>query len=161
MQNQKGFTLIELMIVVAIIGILAAVAIPQYQNYTTRAKVSEVVLAASSCKTAVSEAYQAANSDTDLPNAGNYGCERGSAAADGNDATQASQYVATIETVDAPQKGTIQVTTKDLFSSSKVLTLVPTVTADSTVITGWVCGDTTKGTTIDPKFLPASCRGSS
>ena len=55
---QKGFTLIELMIVVAIIGILAAVALPAYQDYTARAKVSEVVLAASTCRTAVSEASQ-------------------------------------------------------------------------------------------------------
>ena len=54
-QNQKGFTLIELMIVVAIIGILAAVALPAYQDYTTRAKMSEVITFAGSAKTAVSE----------------------------------------------------------------------------------------------------------
>ena len=54
-QMQKGFTLIELMIVVAIIGILAAIALPAYQDYTTRAKVSEVMLAASSARTAISE----------------------------------------------------------------------------------------------------------
>ncbi|MDY0205139.1 MAG: prepilin-type N-terminal cleavage/methylation domain-containing protein [Pseudomonas sp.] len=63
-QMQKGFTLIELMIVVAIIGILAAVALPAYQDYTARAKMSEVILAASSAKTCVTEHAQIGSDPT-------------------------------------------------------------------------------------------------
>ena len=69
---QKGFTLIELMIVVAIIGILAAIALPAYQDYTARAKVSEVVLAASQCRTAITEASQTGLATE--PTANGFGC---------------------------------------------------------------------------------------
>src|SRR5437868_336587 len=85
---QQGFTLIELMIVVAIIGILAAVALPAYQDYTKRAKVSEVVLAASACRTTITEVYQSANSGA-APGANGWGCES---------ASQTSKYVAKVET---------------------------------------------------------------
>src|SRR5260221_6467052 len=70
---QKGFTLIELMIVVAIIGILAAVALPAYQDYTIRAKMSEVILAMSSCRTSINEVYQ--SGPTTAPSANGWGCE--------------------------------------------------------------------------------------
>src|SRR5664279_2795664 len=85
-QIQQGFTLIELMIVVAIIGILAAVALPAYQDYTKRAKVTEVILAASGCRTSITEVFQSA---TALPAGGAWGCES---------ASPTSQYVAQVNT---------------------------------------------------------------
>src|SRR5262245_5447767 len=104
---QQGFTLIELMIVVAIIGILAAVALPAYQDYTVRAKMSEVMLAASACRTSITEIYQSGGS---APGAGNWGCE-----------TASSKYVAGIAT-DA--NGKVSVTTGGGLPAG-VLTLVP------------------------------------
>ncbi len=70
-QTQKGFTLIELMIVIAIIGILAAVALPAYSSYTKRAQASEVLLAAATCRNAVTEVYAYGNA---LPAANAWGC---------------------------------------------------------------------------------------
>lgn len=159
-QAQKGFTLIELMIVVAIIGILAAVALPAYKDYTLRAKMSEVVLAASTCRTSITEAYQTA---AVLPGANAWGCELAAGAG--------TKYVSTI-TTDAA--GVVTVTTNagvfnDARADAKALTLIPMKvaavgatagTAASAVgdnIVGWTCGGA--GTTIALNLLPASCRG--
>ncbi|MFT3778601.1 MAG: pilin [Ottowia sp.] len=140
---QKGFTLIELMIVVAIIGILAAVALPAYQDYTTRSKVSEVLLMASPAKLAVSEtasslgslgAVTAANSGYTFPGA--------------------TQYVSGITITDATG---VVTATSTVPNATGDLLLTPTEIQNNNQPTGqltWVCSSAA----INAKYLPANCR---
>src|SRR5882672_4818563 len=96
---QQGFTLIELMIVVAIIGILAAVALPAYQDYTVRAKMSEVMLAASACRTSITEIYQSGGTP---PAANAWGCEGATSKYVGSVATDANGKVTVATTGGLP-----------------------------------------------------------
>ena len=156
---QKGFTLIELMIVVAIIGILAAVALPAYQDYTVRAKMSEVILAMSACRTTITEVYQTGGTP---PLQDQWGCgEVGSAT------PILTKYVAGLSTdVNGVITATIQGINTDV--NTKTITLIPLSASGTPATTapggnmgsglfGWICGST--GSTIDKKYMPGSCRG--
>ena len=137
---QQGFTLIELMIVVAIIGILAAVALPAYRDYTVRAKVSEVVLAASSAKTSIAEA--AANLGQMPP------------VASVDIAAQQSKFVSSVSySYGSATSGTITATgTGDSAIAASTITLDGTYDSTTGQVT-WACSGTIQG-----KYRPSSCK---
>jgi len=150
--TQGGFTIVEIMAVVAIIGVLAVIVLPSVKANTIRVKMSEALLNFSGCKAIITEVYL---SGGDSPGGGNWGCEV---------AANASTYVDNITTTD---EGVITVWLHgfgDLRLNTHRLSLTP-LDATGNVMTGggyvarWRCGSPADGTDVPAQFLPASCRG--
>ena len=136
---QQGFTLIELMIVVAIIGILAAVALPAYQDYTIRAKVSELMLAASSARTCITELVQSAGNGTAFPAVISVDC--------------VPAVVGKVTSAGVNASGVVTVSGSTATSSVGVaftVTLTPTISSGTLT---WTCNGS------NAKYVPGSCRG--
>jgi len=150
--SQAGFTIVELMIVVMIIGVLAALVLPSIRANAVRVRMAEAILALDTCKNVISELY---NSGGDPPGAGNWSCE----------ATNVSTYVDSITTT---EEGVIRASLRgfnDLRIDFHDLTLAPldnfgNLPAPGTIIRSWRCGSPADSTTPVPsQYLPGSCRG--
>lgn len=164
---QKGFTLIELMIVVAIIGILAAVALPAYQDYTVRSRVSEMILAASACRTTITETIQSTPAKQ-LPAANGWGCEKNTNNTAGSNASKLVLSLTTAQTGDIIVKADAKAVGVPATADSLRLVPYKAVSGNSVAFTAndvrtnvfeWRCGPAASNG-LEARFLPGSCRNS-
>ena len=139
---QKGFTLIELMIVVAIIGILAAVALPAYQDYTTRAKISEVLVMASPAKLAVAETASSLGSLALVTSTNT-----------GYTFPGTTKYVSDIVIAGGSATQATVTATSTVPNATGALVLTATPVGTATGQLKWACTSS-----IAPKYLPSECR---
>ena len=152
----RGFTLIELMIIVAIVGILAAIALPAYESYAARAKISEVLLALAGCRTSITETVQVANS---LPLGGDWFCESQAG-------TALTQYVETVETSDEGAiRAEIRNINVDVNGQHIVLRPWPDLARSGDILSGdyialWDCGPAPSNTKDISSMVPGNCRAS-
>jgi len=152
---QKGMTIVEVLMVVAIIAIIAAVVMPNVRSYSARAKVSEAVLSLSNCRTVIHEIYL---SGAEIPAVDSWGCE----------AEQPSRFVERIRVTD---DGLVRLTLSNLIGDGRLaihdITLMPLNSAGNpmsdtdlgTPVRRWRCGAQTDGTDVKLDLLPSSCRG--
>jgi type IV pilus assembly protein PilA len=153
--QQAGMTIIEVMIVVAIIGIIASVAMPNYRSYALRAKISEVLLAFSNCRNVMTEVYL---SGSNIPTIDTWGCEQ----------EKPGRY---IERITVTAEGVVKLTIGNELTDLRVnlhdITFAPLNASGQlmneddlgTPVRRWRCGATLDGTDVKHEFLPGSCRG--
>jgi type IV pilus assembly protein PilA len=153
--RQSGLTIIEIIVVVMVIGVLAAILMPQVRTYQARTKVSEAILALTNCRNVIHEVYL---SGSDIPGADNWGCE----------VERPTKFVERIRTDDA---GVIRLTLGneigDLRLAIHDITMAPLNGSGmimreedlGTPVRRWRCGSASDGTDVKAEFLPGTCRG--